>query len=220
MTTLQKAGGIAAISEAIIYILAFIFFGTFWHYPSNESTVAQLNYLVETHFIYSAVNMMMYVFFGIILSIITLALYERLKSKSPVIMQVATIFGVIWVTLVIASGMISTVGLRAVLEMSSADPERTMTVWATISAIVQGLGGGNEIVGGLWVLLLSIAALKSNEFYKLFNYFGLFVGVAGISTIYPAEVLTAIFGISQIVWFFGLGFIMLKSANSKHVVAL
>lgn len=210
MNTLQKAGGIAAISEAIIYILAFIFFGAFWHYPSGESTITQLSYLTETQFIYSAVNMMMYVFFGVILSVITLALYERIKSKSPAVMQVATIFGVIWVTLVIASGMISTVGLRTIIEMSSAAPEQAMTVWATISAIVQGLGGGNEIVGGLWVLLLSIAAIRSNELSKSFNYFGLVVGATGISTIYPSEALTSLFGVSQIVWFLWLGVIMLK----------
>jgi hypothetical protein len=215
VSILQKIGGIAAISEAVIYIFAFIFFGVYWHYPNNESTLIQLSYLAETQLIYSTVNMMMYVFFGIMLSLITVALYERLKSKSPVIMQVATIFGVIWVTLVIASGMISTVGLKTIIAMSSSDPERALTVWATISAIVQGIGGGNEVIGGLWVLLLSIAAVKSNEPYKTFNYFGLLVGTAGILTIYPAEELTAIFGISQIIWFFGLGFIMLKNTNEN-----
>lgn len=216
MNTLQRIGGIAAISEAVIYITAFIFFGTYWHYPGNEDTVTQLAYLAENQCVYAAINLIMYVLFGVILAILTLALYEQLKNKSPVIMQIATIFGVIWAGLVIASGMISNVGLGIVLKISINEPDRAMTMWATISAIVQGMGGGNEVVGGIWVLLLSIASLKNNEHYTLLNYFGLLVGMVGILTIYPADVLTAIFGISQIVWFLGLGFVMLKSAHDKQ----
>lgn len=224
MNNLQRIGGIAAIAEAVIYISAFIFFGTSWHYPSNENTVTQLAYLAEHQFSYTAITFIMYVLFGVILAVLTLALYERLKHKSPVIMQIATIFGVIWVGLVIASGMISNVGLGIIIKLSINEPEKAMTMWGTISAIVQGMGGGNEVVGGIWVLLLSIAALKNNEpfnksfnaSFTLLNFFGLLVGMAGILTIYPAEVLTAIFGIGQIVWFLGLGFVMLKSAPSKH----
>ena len=216
MNNLQRIGGIAAIAEAVIYISAFIFFGTSWHYPSNENTVTQLAYLAEHQFSYTAITFIMYVLFGVILAVLTLALYERLKHKSPVIMQIATIFGVIWVGLVIASGMISNVGLGIIIRISINEPEKAMTMWGTISAIVQGMGGGNEVVGGIWVLLLSIAALKNNEPYRLLNYFGILVGMAGILTIYPADVLTGIFGISQIIWFLGLGFVMLKSAPSKH----
>jgi hypothetical protein len=62
--------------------------------------------------------------------------------------------------------------------------------------------------------LLSSAALKGNELSKILNYFGVFIGIIGILTIYPAEVLTEIFGISQIVWFCWLGVSMLTSNKS------
>ena len=62
--------------------------------------------------------------------------------------------------------------------------------------------------------MLSFAALKGDELSKRLNYFGLFVGIVGILTVYPAEVLTEIFGVSQIVWFSWLGAAMLASSKS------
>lgn len=214
MNNLQRIGGIAAISEAIIYISAFIFFGAYWHYPNDEDTINQLSYLAENQFAFTAINLLMYVLFGVLLSILNLSLYERLKGKNPILVQTATIFGIIWVGLVIASGMISNVGLSTVIKLSASDPERAMTIWITIKSVVEGVGGGNELVGGLWVLLLSIAAFKSNQFHKFLNFLGVFVGLVGILTIYPAEILTEIFGICQIFWFIWLGVAMLKSEKS------
>jgi hypothetical protein len=148
------------------------------------------------------------------LAVLVLAINERLKSNTPTLSQIASIFGIVWVGLVIASGMIANIGLSAVLELSTKDPEQAMTVWRAIYSVVEGLGGGNEVVGGLWVLLLSFAALKGDELSKRLNYFGLFVGIVGILTVYPAEVLTEIFGVSQIVWFSWLGAAMLASSKS------
>jgi len=158
----------------------------------------------------------MYVLFGILLAVLVLALHERVKANNPILSQIASIFGLVWVGLVIASGMIANIGLAAVLELSAKDPEQAMTVWLAIYSVVEGLGGGNEVVGGLWVVLLSFAALKGHQLPKILNYFGLFVGIVGVLTIYPAEVLTEIFGISQIVWFFWLGLVMLTSSKSSH----
>ena len=159
----------------------------------------------------SLVNLTMYVVFGMLLSILVVAIHQRLKSKAPLLSQVASIFGIIWVALVIASGMIANIRLMKVIEISLQDTDQAMTVWIVINTIVEGLGGGNEVVGGLWVLLLSIAALRINEFPKTLNYLGLFIGFVGILTIYPAEVLTEVFGLGQIIWFSWLGIAMLMN---------
>ncbi len=214
MNKLQKIGGVFAIFEAIIYVSAFVFFGAFWSFPTDADSVQKFAFLAENQVILSIVNFIMYVLFGIFLAVLVLAINERLKSKTPTLSQIASIFGVVWVGLVIASGMIANIGLSAVLELSTKDPEQAMTVWRAIYSVVEGLGGGNEVVGGLWVLLLSFAALKGDELSKKLNYFGLFVGIVGIFTVYPAEVLTEIFGVSQIVWFSWLGAAMLSSSKS------
>ncbi|AEP29970.1 DUF4386 family protein [Brumicola nitratireducens] len=213
MNNLQKIGGASALFESIIYVSAFVFFGAFWNFPADTDSAKQFAFLAENQVILSIVNLIMYVLFGILLAVLVLALHERVKANNPILSQIASIFGLVWVGLVIASGMIANIGLAAVLELSAKDPEQAMTVWLAIYSVVEGLGGGNEVVGGLWVVLLSFAALKGHELPKILNYFGLFVGIVGVLTIYPAEVLTEIFGISQIVWFFWLGLAMLTSSK-------
>jgi len=214
MNNLQKLGGVAALIEAAIYISAFVFFGAFWNFPADADSVQKFAFLAENQQILSIVNVIMYVLFGVLLAVLVLALNERLKVNCPILSQFASIFGVVWVGLVIASGMISNIGLATALELSAKDPEQAMAVWRAIYSVVQGIGGGNEVVGGLWVLLLSIAALTSKEFNRTLNYLGLFVGIVGVLTIYPAEVFTEIFGISQIVWFSWLGVSMLTTNKS------
>ncbi|WP_372628181.1 hypothetical protein [Arsukibacterium sp.] len=214
MNNLQKAGGVAAVLEAAIYLSAFVFFGAFWNFPADADTIQKFAFLAENQGVLSIVTFTIYVLFGILLAVLVLALHERLKAYTPILSQMAAIFGVVWVGLVIASGMVLNIGLAVALELSVEQPEQAMTLWRTINAVVEGLGGGNEIVGGLWVLLLSIAALSGKALPKTLNYLGLFVGTVGILTIYPADVFTEIFGISQIVWFSWLGVVLLTSRKS------
>jgi hypothetical protein len=214
LNNLQKIGGVAALVEAAIYISAFVFFGAFWDFPLDANNTQIFAFLTNNQTILSIVNLTMYVIFGCVLAVLVLALHHRLKIKAPALSQAASAFGLVWVGLVIASGMIANVGLGAVIDLSVKNAEQAMTVWIVINTIVEGLGGGNEVVGGLWVLLLSVAALKINELPKLLNYLGLFIGFVGILTIYPAEILTEIFGLGQIVWFSWLGVTMLMSRQS------
>ncbi|WP_017033390.1 DUF4386 family protein, partial [Vibrio genomosp. F10] len=214
VNNLQKTGGVAALLESIIYVSAFVFFGAFWNFPADADSAQKFAFLAENQNVLSIVNLIMYVLFGVLLAILVLALHERLKRNASILSQIASVFGVVWVGLVIASGMIANIGLAAALELSTKDPEQAMTVWRAIYSVVEGLGGGNEVVGGLWVLLLSFAALKGNELPKTLNYFGFFVGIVGVFTIYPADVLTEVFGISQIVWFSWLGVAMLRGRKS------
>jgi len=203
MVNLQKVGAIAAAMQAILYIGAFIYFGAILNYPSAD-TNAQLQFLSDNQFGLAISNLLLYVLFGIVLAVLVLALHERLKQQSPLLMQLASLFGYLWVGLVIAAGMIANISQSVVLKIASTSPEQAKTIWLATDAMVEGIGGGNEIVGGLWVLLLSIAALRTRLLSKGLTLLGLLVGIAGTSTIYPAAILTEIFGISQIVWFIWL----------------
>ena len=217
MQTFQKVAGVSSLLQALIYISAFIFFGAFWQYPVSADAASKLAYLAENQLVLSVVYLVMYVLFGVLLAVLVIALHHRLKEKMPMLSQLSAVFGVIWVGLVIASGMLVNIGLASVLATS--DPESAMTLWHMIKVIVEGIGGGNEVVGGLWVLLLSVAALKADELNKGTNYLGLFVGSAGLLTLYPAEVFTEIFGLSQIVWFIALGVNLLLSKSSEQLNA-
>ena len=146
----------------------------------------------------------------VVLAVLVLALHERLKIKAPTLSALAAIFGVVWVGLVMASGMVANIGLAKVATLAAASPEQAMAIWHANNVVVEGLGGGNEIVGGVWLLLLSAAALKAATLPRALSCFGLLVGAAGVLTIYPAELLTEIFGLSQILWFFWLGLHLMR----------
>lgn len=208
MGNLQRLGGMAAIGEALIYIGVFLYYGTAPVFPRAGAAADKLAYLAQHHTHLALVNLLGYVLFGILLAVLVVALHERLKSATPALAQVASLFGVLWVGLVVASGMVANIGLGAVLKASASAPESALQLWQTLNVVVEGLGGGNEVVGGLWVLLLSCAALKSNVLPRALNWLGVLVGVAGIATLYPADILTEIFGLSQIAWFLWLGMCM------------
>lgn len=218
MKTLQKLAGISSISEAVIYLSAFIYFGAFWSYPSAGKAAEKMAYLADNFLVVSSIYFLIYVVFGVLLAVIVVALYETLKHTNNPAVVIGTLFGAVWVGLVIASGMISTVGLSHALELMDANPEAAFEMWSTFAVISESLGGGNELVGGLWVLLISLAALQAQEFSSKLNYLGLFIGAAGLATVYPADVFTEIFGVTQIVWFIWLGTELLRKENSSKPV--
>lgn len=205
MNKLQKWGGLAAITQAFIYIAAFIFYFAILEYPTSQEINHELEFLANNQLKLTIFNLITYVFFGVLLVVLNMAIHQRLKVDSPTLTNLAAIFGFVWVVLVIASGMIANIGLVSVIQHSELQPDRAMTIWLTVQIIVEGLGGGNEIVGGLWVLFISLAGLSSTKLTNYVCYLGLLVGLSGISTIYPAEILTEIFGLSQIIWFLWIG---------------
>jgi hypothetical protein len=174
MNNLQKMGGIAAILEAVIYITAFIIYGAVLVYPPiNADSVQELRFLTDNQLILSVMNLVIYVLFGVLLAVLVLAIHKRLKEFSPVLSQIASVFGLIWVGLVIASGMIGNVGLNSVVELGANEPEQAMLIWSSVNIVTEGLGGGNEIVGGIWVLLLSLASVKQKIFPKSIIFLGI-----------------------------------------------
>ena len=213
MRNLQKMGGLAALYEAAAYVLGIVFFIGIVDYSGVVDPLEKVALLVDNQAMISLINLIIYVLFGIVLVVLSLALHDRLKAGAPAIMQAATAFGLIWAGMVIASGMIFNIGLGVVADLYSTGPAQAATVWLAIDAVSNGIGGGIEVVGGLWVLLVSWAALRTAEFPKVLNYLGLLVGVAGIITLVPAlgEIGGIVFGLGQIVWFAWLGIDLLRS---------
>ncbi|NMP15896.1 DUF4386 family protein [Thalassotalea sp. Y01] len=213
MNNLQKVAGISAIFEALIYIVAFVYFGAFWAYPAQDSASEKMAYLADNQLVFSMIYFLMYAVFGIFLAVLVVGLYEKLKSTNELLVKVGSVFGVVWVVLVIASGMLANIGLSHAVNLMDVSAEKAFDMWRTISVIIESLGGGNELVSGLWVLLISVAALKSKTFSRGLNYLGVFVGIAGVATIYPDEIFTEIFGITQIIWFIWLGISLLGQSD-------
>jgi hypothetical protein len=215
-SNLQKLGGIAALIEAALYVTGFSLFLTILDPSGYEGEVQRVAFLADNLVASYIAYLLIYVVFGVVLVVLALALYARLKDDSPVVMQTATAFGLIWAGLVIASGMIANVGNATVVSLFSENQDQAVLLWLTITTVQEALGGGNEIVGGLWVLLLSWVALRANKLPKVLNYIGVMVGLAGILTVIPNfDVLMDVFGLGQIVWFAWLGFVMLRKTQAR-----
>jgi hypothetical protein len=158
----------------------------------------------------------MYVVFGVLLAVLVIGLHERLKHTNNPVVTLGSLFGVIWVGLVITSGMISNIGLDYAIGLMDANPEKALDIWIIVSVITESIGGGNELVGGLWVLLISVVAIQERSLPRTLNYLGYLVGIAGIATIYPEELITEIFGVSQIVWFIWLGIYLISQKYTEQ----
>lgn len=210
MKTLQKFGGFAALYAGIAYIVGMIGFLLVVGWP--EDPVQQVNVLVDHQVAQHILYLIVYQIWAFVLVVLMLALYERFKAGSYAMMQIVTAIGIIWATLVIASGMIFNIGMETVVNLYGKDPAQATTVWLVIESVTNGIGGGNEIVGGLWMLLISWVALQVGGFPKALNYLGVVVGVAGILSALPGlGDVGLIFGLVQIVWFIWLGIVLLRS---------
>lgn len=214
MNTIQKIAGLASILLALFYVSGFVFFGAFWDFPSSANATEKMRYLGDNQLSLSSIMFLIYVAFGCMLSILVVGLNRLLEASDNPFLSIGTLFGAIWVGLVIASGMLSNISLAYVVEVSATDPQKALDTWVIFTVIVESIGGGNELAGGVWVLIVSIVGLQQGVLLKALNYWGMFVGVAGIATIYPDDIFTEIFGIGQIVWFVWLG---LNLLSKKYV---
>jgi hypothetical protein len=217
MKNLQKMGGVAALYEAASYIIAMVGYLVVLDTLDDVDPVQQVVSLVDNQAFYYTLNLIAYVFWGFAMVVLALALYQRLKSGSPALAQIATAVGLIWATVIIASGMISNYGMGVVVDLYSTDATQAGTIWLAISSVVDGLGGASgEILGGPWVLLVSLAALRAGELPKALNYLGVMLAVAGILSTIPALFITLglLFGMGKIVWLIWLGIVLLRSETS------
>ena len=217
MKPLQKSGGFAALYLAVAYLIGLVLFIVVLDYPSITDPAQKVALLVEKQMVIFATNLLMYVFFGVFLVVLSLALYDRLKTAAPAMMQVATALGIIWAGSLVASGMVSNAGIDPTIALYATDPAQAALSWQGSETVASGLGNGNgEILGGLFVLLVSLAALRAGGLPKGLSLLGLLVGAVGILSVLPGLTdLVSFFGLSQMVWYVWLGMVLLRGRLGK-----
>jgi hypothetical protein len=212
MKNLQKLGGFAALYLAAAYLGGMIFFLVVLDYLNIVNPVQKVALIVENRTAIYTSNLLIYILFGFFLVVLVLALYDRLKHAAPVLIRSATVVGLIWAGALIASGMVSNAGIAPVIDLYRQDPAQAAATWLAVETVAGGLGGGSgEILGGMFTLLMSIAALQVNGFPKVLNYLGVLVGIIGIVSVIPGlNILGGLFGLTQLVWFVWLGLVLLR----------
>jgi hypothetical protein len=184
----------------LAYIVGILYFALLTPYMTFTDIFEKLSFIQANQEWLFVIYFFIYVVFGVVLALFSLSLFK--KFSDTLLNRFALAMGLFWSLAVIFSGMIYTVGIPYIAELFAQDPSNALIVWQTVELISDSLGGGTEILGGIWMLCISVLALREKLFSKFFNYLGLVVGVSGVlSTIPNAEIFQMIFGLTQIVWF-------------------
>jgi hypothetical protein len=212
MNNLQRAGGLAALLHAAAYGMAMILGFTLIFPLLNAAPDQYLKFLAENQALVYVWNWIGYWGSAITLVIMVLALYQLLKDRAPALAQTATAFGLIWAGLIIASGNLMLHDAGVVAELYGHDPAQAATAWTALESVEVGITSGNELVGSLWVLLLSVAALRTGQLSRALNVLGVVLGAAGMLTIVPAlyDTLVMVFGPGMIFWSAWAGIVLLR----------
>ncbi|UCH10228.1 MAG: DUF4386 family protein [Fidelibacterota bacterium] len=216
MKGLQKAGGIAALYSGAAYIVGMVGFLLVVNISGVVDPVQKVALMADNLTFLYIMYLIIYVVWAVFLVVLGLALYDRLKAGSCALAQTATVFAMIWACVIIAAGMIHNAGMEHVVDLYDKNPAQAATVWLAIDSVFAGLGGSNEVIGGIWILLISWAALRAGELPKVLNYLGAVIGIAGIVSVVPplAEIFIYIYALGEIVWFIWLGIVMLRGSPS------
>lgn len=212
MHGLQKAGGLAALLHAAAYVVGLVL-GIIVIFPLLDAPPEQyLAFVTENQTLVYLWNLISYWGSAITLVVMVLALYERLKDRAAALAQTAAAFGLIWASLIIASGNLMLHNLGVVAVLYGSDPAQAVTAWTALQSVETGITSGNELVGSLWVLLLSLAALRTGQLNRGLNYLGVILSIAGMLTIAPALYgsLVMVFGPGMVIWSIWLGIVLLR----------
>jgi hypothetical protein len=213
----QRAGGVAALYLAAAYLVAMPYFLIVVDFQSLVGSAQKVTALVAHQNSMYAMYLVTYVVFGIVLAALALALWKRLAG-SPNIAAVSGAVGLIWACMLVASGLVFNYGAAAVIELYDKSPAQAISAWQAIEPMAEGLGSAQgELLGGLWVLLVSLAALRTAGLPKALNWLGILTGTAGIASVIPV-LLNArlVFGMLQIVWFIWVGIAMFRTRASEE----
>jgi len=219
----RKAGGIASLVCGLTYIFGFVLFFGLIEAPADDTETSHLTFLLsqrDTFF-------MGYIVIGIVFSLGLILLNQSLlkiyKSTSPITAQFNSSLGNIWATFVLASTFIFLVSLPSLANYANTSEDNAVVVLNSVDIVIDALGGGIELLGALWVLLISYMGIKAKKYANIIHIMGVAVGIAGVLTLFSGisfletvplfEATTAIFGLGQIVWFFALAIAMIKPDN-------
>jgi len=201
-----KLGGISAILLTLIYVIGIVMQATML----NTGGLTGIDQVFE--FAKSNMNLLivwislLYIIFGVLLAVLSVSLHDLIAVHSGFTGRLNMVFGAIWSTLVIASGMIYNTGLMTAVELDSS------SLFQTTQTIHLAIGGNNEIMGGLWMLSVVYAGMKYGLFSKWINVMGLIAGVAGVLTMVPSlfDALIMVFAFGQMIWWIGIGVTLIK----------
>lgn len=217
LNNFQKIGGITALIHSAAYLVGIGLYLTILSPILDAAPDQYLALLQDYQALMYAWILIAYWVSGFCLIVVALAFYDQLKASCPLGAQTATVLGLIWAGLIIASANLMLHDFGGVADLYSKNPAQAEIVWVALMAVENGIVSGNELIGGLWILMISWIALRHGRLRRALNYVGLIIGLAGIVSIIPplTEVAATFFGLSMIVWFAWVGIVMLRGIREQ-----
>ncbi len=213
---MQRAGACAALVEGAAYIIGIVLFAAYLlpqgFTDSADDPAATMAFMLDHRVLLYVWTFVIYLIAAAALVVLSLALTERFRPTSPALAQVGSAFGIIWSAVLFISGMIALVGQGAVADLVVADQNAAVQLWAAVSTIHDATGGDIEIVGVIWILIISLTGLRSTRLPKALSILGIVVGIAGTATFVPviADV-GAVFGLGFIIWYFWVAIVLWRT---------
>jgi hypothetical protein len=220
--TLTRIGGFAALVCAATYLIGFALLVTLLApigFGTNDIDPAAVLAFDSAHpGVLTAWNSTIYVLNALALIVLVVALSDRLSGATPGWAAVTKGLGLVWAALVLGAGMIANVALERAAHLSASDPSAAVELWTTLHAVELGLGGGNEIAGGVWIGCVSLAGLIGRNLARPVMYLGFLTGLGGLATVIPAfgDIAGAVFGLGAIAWFLGIGALLVAARPQEQ----
>ncbi|NNE97122.1 MAG: DUF4386 family protein [Acidimicrobiales bacterium] len=218
----HNAGGIGALTAAATFIFGIALFVTsLSDYTSGDPTRAEsVDFLVANQSTFYAWYLVIFLIFGAAIIPLGRALHARLHDLSPQLADIGAIFAYIWAGLMFATGMIHNIGITAIADLNETDSAAAEALWSSVAAVTDGLGGGNELVGGMWIMLVSLAAWGSGRLPTGLNVLGIISAAAALITLVPGlSDVGIVFGLGSIAWFAWTGIVLLRHPRATTPVA-
>lgn len=212
----QRWGGYASLVVAATYVVGFAAMGAYLAPEGFTDAVSDpaesVDFLLAHQTSLYLWYLVLYLLGGGALVVLVVGVHDRVSRAQPALARAAGGFGLIWAGHLLASGMVALLGQRAVVELAESDRGRAEGTWVTLSVVQDALGGGIELVGAVWLLLVSVAAMRARTFSRALGVLGLAVAAAGVATLVPtaAEASMAVFGVGLIVWFLAAGVALVR----------
>lgn len=216
--SLSRIGGLAALICAATYLVGFallaVYLAPMGYGTTDIDPNAVVAFIHERPGIMLAWNTTIYVVNALALAVLVVALRAHLKDAAQGLGDVTLALGILWAALVLGAGMVANLAVEQAAHMFLTNPVAAAERWHILHAVELGLGGGNEIAGGVWILAVSLAARQSFLLPRATLWLGGVVGASGLATVISpvGDALGAVFGLGAIVWFIAIGWTLTRSA--------
>lgn len=211
MTLFKKIATISAVYSGLSYIGGIFVYLQLLKYDSATSASEQITIISDNPVLVHITTLHIYIIFSFGLILLATYLYTKLKNQEPILSLLSLITGAIWATILIASGFIS-MAVTTLLMNGTAASDIT-SAWQAVDIISNALGGGNELIGGVFTGLLSLAMYRARFSSIVTSILGALVFIGGTISALPylADIGIGIFVISQILWFLSLAWDLSKN---------